>query len=139
PNNPDVAYISYSGYNAVTPGTPGHLFKVTITNTGGVPSGATFQNLGVEAGTATNPTPTGAGDLPVNDAVMNDATGDLYAATDFGVLKGTPSGGGFTWATTSGMPKFEVSHLDMTPGQRDACRSCGSTRILFAGTHSQGV
>jgi hypothetical protein len=140
PNNANVAYIAYSGYNAATPGTPGHLFRVTITNTGGTPSGATFTNLGVEGVTSSFPTPTNTGDLPVNDVAMNDANGVLYAATDYGVVIGTPAGGGtFSWGTTPGMPRFEITHLAMTPGQRDACRVCGSTRILYASTHSQGV
>src|SRR5207302_6919966 len=54
PNNADHAWISYSGYNAATPTTPGHVFSVTNT---GVPGGGTFTNLNVESGSSAYPTP----------------------------------------------------------------------------------
>ncbi len=140
PSNPNVAYIAYSGFNGATPGTPGHVFRVTITNgISGTPTGATFTNLGVEGGTSAFPTSTNSGDLPINDIVMDDATGALYAASDFGVLKGTPgAGGSFGWTVTPGMPRQEITHLAIVPGQRDACRSC-SIRLIYAATHAQGV
>ena len=52
------------------------------------------------------------GDLPVTDLVRDDVTGDLYAATDFGVLKlagGNPANG---WVVAgSGLPMVEVAGL----------------------------
>jgi len=147
PNNAGVAYLAYSGYNAATPGTPGHVFRVALTrDVNGVPTAARFQNLAIESGgTSSNPTPQSSGDLPVNDVVMDDGTKKLYAATDFGVLVGTASTSAFsttstyTWGTTVGMPTYEVSHLAMTPSQRDACLVCGNGRVLYAATHSRGI
>ena len=143
PSDPNAAFIAYSGYNAATAGTPGHVFRVSVTTSVGVPVNATFGNLNVEnGGTNTNPTPTATGDLPANDVVMDDSTGALYVATDFGVVKGTSIGGGlWSWTTTSGMPKFEVAHLAMVPGQRDPCRVCAGTgiKVLYAATHSDGI
>ena len=31
PSNPNHAWVSYSGYSAYTPDTPGHVFEVTTT------------------------------------------------------------------------------------------------------------
>jgi hypothetical protein len=143
PSNPRRAYITYTGYNASTPATPGHLYRVTLNGAG---TAVEFLNLNVEAGLNNFPNQTGTGDLPANDVVMDDLTGNLYVATDFGVLKGTPTGPNtFGWATTTGMPRYIVAHLALVGGQRDACRSdvaaasgvCGD--LLLAATHSQGI
>jgi hypothetical protein len=46
---------------------------------------------------------TTSGDLPVIDIVCDEVTGDLYASSDFGVLRLAP--GTTTWtAATPGMP-----------------------------------
>ena len=71
PANPNHAWISYSGYNINTPAQPGHVFEVT--RTGGT---ATWIDLTYNLQ-----------DLPVTDLVRDDLTGDLYAATDFAVMK----------------------------------------------------
>src|SRR4029453_19319772 len=42
PSNPDHAYVTYSGYNAVTPDTPGHVFEVSHDRATG---NATFTSL----------------------------------------------------------------------------------------------
>jgi hypothetical protein len=82
---------------------------------------------------------------------MDDVSCNLYAATDFGVLAGAASAcpttpaTTWTWSTTSGMPRYEVVHLALVGGQRDACRTdvpaaapvCGD--LLLAATHSQGI
>jgi hypothetical protein len=151
PVNINVAYVTYSGYNSATPETPGHVYRVILTRDGaGVPTNAAFNNLNVEMGANNYPNPSATGDLPANDVVMDDLTRNLYVATDFGVLKGTPSSAStttstYTWATTAGMPRYEVVHLALVGGQRDACRSdlpaaanvCGD--LLLAATHSQGI
>jgi len=136
PANANHAWISYSGYNHVTPATPGHVFSVM--NTGATGAG-TFTNLNVESGSSAFPTPTADGDLPVADVVRDDATHTLYVATDFGVLRGDNDGA--SWHVTDGMPRYEVMHLAIQPSSREpTCvghRHC--KRVLYAATHSQGI
>ena len=139
PGNVNHAWVTYSGYNAVTPSTPGHIFNVIE---GAGPGSGTFTNLNVEAGTATFPTPTGTGDLPVNDVVRDDAKGMLYVATDFGVLRGDLDGTG-GWHVTKGLPRFEITHLEIQPSARVptcvglAKKDCQTQ--IYAATHSQGM
>ena len=64
------------------------------------------------------------GDLPVNDLVRDDVTGDLYAGTDFGALR--LAAGTTTWTNSApGLPNVEVTSLEIIP----------SERILYAATH----
>jgi hypothetical protein len=137
PANPSHAWITYSGYNATTPTTPGHVFDVQENGT--APGSGTFTNLNVESGTSTFPTPTSTGDLPVADIVRDDATHTLYVATDFGVLAGPNDGA--SWHVTNGMPRYEVTHLELQPSNRVA--TCAGIkhcpRVLYAATHSQGI
>ncbi len=126
------AWISYSGYNATTPGTPGHVFSVT--------EAGTFTNLNVESGTSTFPTPSNSGDLPVADVVRDDQAHTLYVATDFGVLKGRKDGTR-GWVVMDGLPRYEIMHLAISPSSREP--TCNGehhcNRILYAATHSQGI
>ena len=139
PSNVNHAWVTYSGYNAVTPTTPGHVFNVTE---GTGPGSGTFTNLNVEAGTASFPTPTNDGDLPVSDIVRDDAKGMLYVATDFGVLRGDLDGTG-GWHVTKGLPRFEIMHLEIQPSARvPTCvglsgKACPT--LIYAATHSQGM
>jgi hypothetical protein len=136
PSNPDHAWISYSGYNANTPTTPGHVFSVA---SHGGPGDGTFTNLNIESGSSAFPTPFSDGDLPVADIVRDDATHTLYAATDFGVLRGDNDGA--SWHVTAGMPRYEVMHLAIQPSSRaPTCTGGGPCkRVLYAATHSQGI
>ena len=132
------AWVSYSGYNAITPTTPGHVFDVH--ENGVAPNSGVFVNLNVEQGTGKFPTPFGDGDLPVSDVVRDDASGTLFASTDFGVLRGDDDGK--SWHVTKGMPRYEVMHLEMQPSSRVATCALGSpgcNRVLYAATHSQGI
>ena len=139
PSNVNHAWVTYSGYNAVTPTTPGHVFNVTE---GTGPGSGTFTNLNVEAGTATFPTPTNDGDLPVSDIVRDDAKQMLYVATDFGVLRGDGDGTE-GWHVTKGLPRFEITHLEIQPSARVAtCVGLGKKDCpiqIYAATHSQGM
>jgi hypothetical protein len=137
PANPKHAWISYSGFNATTPTTPGHVFDVTEQD---APGTATFTNLNVESGTSAFPTPTSTGDLPVSDIVRDDATHTLYVGTDFGVLAG-PNDGQSGWHTMKGMPRYEIMHLEIQPSSRVPTRMDGGKckRVLYAATHSQGI
>ena len=139
PDDTGHAWISYSGFNANTLSTPGHLFDVREGNFAVAGSG-TFTNLNVEAGTANFPTPTNNGDLPVADVARDDDQHVLYAATDFGVLKGLNDGKG-GWYVTEGMPRYEVMHLEIQPSSRvPTCASGKKCKpVLYAATHSQGM
>jgi hypothetical protein len=134
PSDSSHAWISYNGYNAATPTTPGHVFSVT--------ESGTFTNLNIESGTNSFPTPTNDGDLPVSDIVRDDSTHTLYASTEFGVLKGRNDGTN-GWVVMNGLPRYEVLHLAISPSNREP--TCNSTHghsckhILYAATHSQGI
>jgi len=140
PANASHAWITYSGYNAVTPTTPGHAFSVTEGNPA-IPGSGTFTNLNVESGSSAYPTPFSDGDLPASDIVRDDATHTLYVGTDFGVLEGDNDGA--SWHTTVGMPRYEVMHLEIQPSNRVA--TCAGLKgaqckpVLYAATHSQGI
>jgi hypothetical protein len=114
PADPSHAWVSYSGYNTATPTTPGHVFEVRFD--GAV---ATWTDLNVEGFN---------GDLPVTDLVRDDLTGDLYAATDFGVLRRDARSGAWSTAGT-GLPKVEVPGLSIFP----------SARVLYAATHGRSA
>jgi hypothetical protein len=114
PRNPNHAWISYSGYSARTPSQPGHVFSVTYDPVAGT---ATWTSLDGSLG-----------DIPVTALVRDDATGDLYAANDFGVLR-LPRGS-TTWQTAArGLPNVEVPWLTIST----------SARVLYAATHGRGA
>ena len=115
PTNPNRAWVSYSGYNFNTPAQPGHVFRVDRAG-----NTATWTNLDGGLGPL--------GDLPVTDLVSDADTGDLYAATDFGVLKLAPAATSWTLAAP-GMPMVEVAGLTIVP----------SERILYAATHGRSI
>jgi hypothetical protein len=114
PSNPNHAWVSYSGYSAYTPDTPGHVFEVTWD-----PSThhATFTDRSYDLG-----------DVPVTDVVFDAATGDVYASTDWAVLKLTH--GTTAWVTAAtGLPPVATYGLSLTPG----------SRTLWAATHGRGA
>ena len=91
--------MSYSGFNATTPTTPGHVFEVTFD------PGAALDLDGLST----------TWDLPITDWSRDDATGDLYAATD-SALRASP--GTTSWVLAApGMPNVEVTGLTTTDGQ----------------------
>ena len=57
PANPGHAWVGYSGYNAATPTTPGHVFDVQEGGT--APGSGVFRNLNVESCTRSHPDSTG--------------------------------------------------------------------------------
>ena len=69
----NTAYVSFSGYEAYSPGQPGHVFKVVFNPATGT---ATWTDLSFDLG-----------DLPITDVELDAPTGDLYASFDWGVLK----------------------------------------------------
>ena len=112
PSDPNTAYVAYSGYNINTPTTPGHMFKVVRSG-----NTATWTDLSFNLD-----------DLPVNGVALDSQTGDLYAATDFGVME-LPAGT-TTWELAApGMPTVDVTMLNIVP----------SARVLYASTHGFGA
>jgi hypothetical protein len=120
PSNGNHAWISYSSYSSLTPSTPGHVFSVTYDpNANGGAGDATWTNL--DGGTGP------MGDLPVT-ALVRTNRGDLYAGTDFGVLR--LENGSTTWTVAgTGLPAVEVAGLTVPSG----------TQVLYAATHGRSV
>ena len=119
PSDANHAWISYSGYNANTPTTPGHVFEVRYNPGAGT---ATWTNL--DGGTGP------MGDLPTTDLVRDDGTGDLYASTDFGVMMLPGGTAGGSWVSAGdGLPNVEVAGLTIVPGARK----------LYAATHGRSA
>lgn len=119
PSDPNHAIITFSGYGAYTPTTPGHVFDV---------------HYNPVAGTATWTDITGdLGDQPILDGAYDAATGDIYVSTDFGVnrlAKGTS-----TWIPAAdGLPPVAVYGLTLTPGGKK-----NTDRVLYAATHGRGA
>ena len=110
PANPNRAWVSYSGYGSNTPSAPGHVFEVTYDPNTGT---STWVDLSFDFG-----------DLPVNDLVYDDVTGDLYAASDFGVMRLADGTDSWTLAAP-GIPNVEVAGLTIVPSERK----------LYAATH----
>jgi hypothetical protein len=112
PNDSNHAWISYSGYNFNTPAQPGHVFSVTYDGTGN----ATWTDISYNIA-----------DLPVTD-VVRDSNGDLYASSDFGVMRLV--NGSTTWVVAgNGLPQVEVAGLTIASGARK----------LYAATHGRSA
>ena len=114
PTNPNHAWIAYSGFNALTPTTPGHVFEVIWH-----PNTMTSEWTSLDHD---------LGDLPVNHLVRDANTGDLYAATDFGVLV-LPNGEQRWREAGEGLPTVLTPYLQILADRR----------VLFAGTHGRGA
>ena len=67
-------------------------------------------------------------DFPVTGIVRDDATGDLYPSSDFGVMRLARNATAWTVAG-SGMPMVEVPNLQIVPG----------SRLLYAATHGRSA
>ncbi len=117
PTNANHAIVTFSGFDAVTPATPGHVFDVVVDP---VTNAATWTDISFDIG-----------DQPVNDVVLDVASGDLYAATDYGVLR--LAAGSQTWLPAAdGMPTVTVSGLTLAAGNHD-------DRLLYAATHGRSA
>ena len=114
PSKPNHAWVAYSGFNALTPTTPGHVFEVTWH-----PNTLTSEWTSLDYD---------LGDLPINHLVRDAKTGDLYAATDFGVLV-LPDGTSHWQEAGEGLPTVLTPYLQILPDRR----------LLFAGTHGRGA
>jgi hypothetical protein len=117
PNNPNHAYISFSGYNAYAAGAgtaPGHVFEVRYNPTSHT---ATWANLDHNLG-----------DQPITDIALDSDTGDLFVSTDFGVNILRPSSA--QWVPAAGsLPPVAVYGLTID----------SNARVLYAATHGRGA
>jgi hypothetical protein len=114
PDSPTHAWVSFSGYNQYTPGHSGHVFDVTYnpgTHT------ASWSDVSFNIG-----------DQPVTGIVENEATGDLYAGTDFGVLR-LPQGSSQWEDAAGGLPHVASYGLSLSQ----------SGHVLYAATHGRGA
>src|SRR3954467_5442522 len=91
--------LSYSGYGAYTPGTPQHVIEARFDPRRHT---ATFADRSYDIG-----------DQPVTGIARDGSTGDLYAATDFGVLR-LPAGATAWQEAGSGMPRVAVYGIGIT-------------------------
>jgi len=113
PANAHHAWISYNGYNVLTPTRPGHVFEVTWSGAGTATWVDRSYNLP---------------DFPILAVARDDVTGDLYAASDFGVMR--LASGSTTWTVAgSGLPMVTVSGLTIIP----------DARLLYAATHGRSA
>jgi hypothetical protein len=118
PNDPNHAWISYSGFNAKTPATPGHVFEVRYNPAG--PNTSTFTVLDG------NEPRDRMGDIPAT-SITRTPGGTLYVGTDYGCVKS--SGNGVWSECARGLPKMLVADL-MYVKERHK---------IYAATHGQGV
>ena len=89
-------------------------------------------NPGTFTATWTNLEGTGTpiGNQPVNGVAYDPVKGDLYAATDFGVMKLAGANQANPWTLAApGMPVVTVPGLTINPGARQ----------LLASTHGRGA
>jgi hypothetical protein len=114
PNDRYHAYVSFSGYNAYTPSTPGHVFEVRFNQTSGT---AAWTNLSYDLG-----------DQPITGVAFDPDTGDLFASTDYGVLMLPPGGGSWSPAAPN-LPMAAVYGITIDP----------NSRLLYAATHGRGI
>ena len=113
PVNPHRAWVSYNGYNVNTPAQPGHVFEATWSGTGP----ATFVDRSYNLP-----------DFPITAVARDDVTGDVYAASDFGVMM-LPNGTSSWVVAGTGLPMVEVAGLTVIP----------NARILYAATHGRSA
>ena len=114
PADPNAALISYTGFNAITPSTPGHIFRLVYNPASGTVT-VTSSDFDL-------------GDLPVNTIAYDHVRGNLYAATDFGPLllkQGTTK-----WALAGrGFPEVVMVDLEISTEHG----------VLVAATHGMGI
>jgi hypothetical protein len=114
PADPNHAWISYSGYGAYTPESAAHVLEARYNPATGT---ATFTDRSYDIG-----------DQPVTGIAEFAPTGDLYAATDFGVLR-LPNGATHWQDAGSGLPTAAVYGLTLSQ----------SGHVLYAATHGRGA
>jgi hypothetical protein len=102
-----------------TPNQPGHVFEVTWGGAGAATWVDRSYNLP---------------DFPITGLVRDDATGDLYASSDFGVMKLAAAATAWTVAGT-GLPHVEVAGLTIV----SSTDRRSTQRVLYAATHGRSA
>ncbi len=111
PGNSQRAVVTFSGFNSVTPSTPGHIF-LTINR------GQTWTDISGNLP-----------DVPVTSVAMNpNDANTIYIGTDLGVFQ-TTNGGGIWERMGNGMPRVAAFMV----------RYQAASNTLFAATHGRGV
>jgi hypothetical protein len=117
PTNANHAIVTFSGYGSNTPPLTGHVFDVVYNPNTGT---ATWTDISYDLG-----------DQPINDAVLDAATGDVYVSTDFGVDR--LQNGSTTWVQAAdGLPQAAVSGLTIADGKN-------GDRLIYAATHGRSA
>jgi hypothetical protein len=114
PVHPTHAIVTFAGYNAYTPTTPGHVFDVRYHRESGT---ATWTDISANLG-----------DQPILGAALDPQTGNLYVSTDYGVAVRLHGATNFI-AAGSGLPPVAVYQLVIDP----------NSRSLYATTHGRGI
>jgi photosystem II stability/assembly factor-like uncharacterized protein len=111
PDNPQVAYAVFNGFNTHTPEASGHVFKT-------VDGGATWQDISGNLP-----------DVPVLSVILHrQRSGALYIGTDIGVFQTTNDGQ--SWLpSNNGLPNVAVVDLVIS----------GDDRFLIAATHGRSI
>jgi hypothetical protein len=124
PENSNHAIVTFSGYNSTTPTLPGHVFDVVFNAAAGT---ATWTDISYDLL-----------DQPVNDAVLDSATGDIYISTDFGVDR--LEAGTQTWVpAATDLPTATVSGLTLVTVTKNGDGVQKGDRLLYAATHGRGA
>jgi hypothetical protein len=114
PADANHAFVSFSGYTAVTPTQPGHIFDVHF-------HPGTLQADWKEISS-------NLGDQPVTGLALDTLTGSLYASTDFGAV--VLRRGSSMWIPAAGgLPPVAVYGLTIDV----------NARVLYAATHGRGA
>ena len=100
--------------NAYTPTTPGHVLEARYNPVTGI---VAFTDRSYDLG-----------DQPITGIAEFGPTGDLYAATDFGVLR-LPSGASHWENAGTSLPPVAVYGLTLSQ----------SAHVLYAATHGRGA
>ena len=110
----NAAIIAYTGFNQITPNTPGHIFRAVYDPASGR---AAFTRIDADLG-----------DIPINTIAYDDLGGDLYAGTDYGPI--VLRRGSSNWTAAGlGFPEALIVDLEIVPEQR----------TLVAATHGLGI
>ena len=115
PQNPLHAFVSFSGYDAYTPATPGHVFEVWFN-----PGTGTVSWINRSAG---------LGDQPITGVAYDARNGRLYAGTDFGVAVLPRGASAWVTAAAGRLPPVAVYGLTLD----------SKSRLLYAATHGRGI